>query len=538
MSEIGPLEEETVAERLLPPDSGEVRLNELGYHQALKRDLTDVMSYSVALSLLATPLTITSLYTTGFYNGGPVVVIWGWLVVGFFSMFVVVSLAEILSSLPTAGGIYSQAYFLGGRRWGPLAAWWTGWLDWVAYVSGISALNFIFAQLMGVILLLFTNGAFAVPRLLLFGISSIAATVELLLNISPIKSVGIVQWVGAMWTVFMSIFLIVVIPAVAPSHQSVSYVFTAFIDNSAASGLNSSIYLISLGLLMSQFSLAGFEVNGHLSEETRNGDRNAAWGTIMSVLTTIVLGFCILLAITFSIQDPNNVLNPDNQTMGSFAAPQIYFDVFFARYGSGNIAICVIALVALCAVFANVGAMAAGSRLFWAMSRDGAAPFSSFFSHLTAEAKIPLPSILLTFVCSILFTLPVLKSSIAFIAINSFTTVATYLAYAIPILMKITFGLRRFEPGPLSLGIWSVPVNLVALLWICCISVMFCMPTVYPVSVETLNYAPVAFGCLFTLITIPWLLPKAWFNFQGPKQAARKVENGSSVRETRKPETE
>ena len=59
-------------------------------------------NFCFTVSLLATPLTITALYTVGFYNGGPVAIIYGWLLVSFFTMFVVFSMAEILSSLPVS----------------------------------------------------------------------------------------------------------------------------------------------------------------------------------------------------------------------------------------------------------------------------------------------------------------------------------------------------------------------------------------------------------------------------------------------------
>jgi amino acid transporter len=39
-------------------------------------------------------------------NGGPVSAIWGWIICSVFNMFAALSLAEIASSYPIAGGPY------------------------------------------------------------------------------------------------------------------------------------------------------------------------------------------------------------------------------------------------------------------------------------------------------------------------------------------------------------------------------------------------------------------------------------------------
>ncbi len=48
--------------------------------------------------------------------GGPVVVVFGWLAVGAFSLCVASCLAELLSAFPTAGGLYYWSYVLAGHK--------------------------------------------------------------------------------------------------------------------------------------------------------------------------------------------------------------------------------------------------------------------------------------------------------------------------------------------------------------------------------------------------------------------------------------
>lgn len=70
---------------------------------------------------------VTTLYNTGLKYGGPVSVVYGWLIAGSFTIFVGLSMAEICSSYPTSGGLYYWSAKLAGPRWAPFASWLTGW---------------------------------------------------------------------------------------------------------------------------------------------------------------------------------------------------------------------------------------------------------------------------------------------------------------------------------------------------------------------------------------------------------------------------
>lgn len=53
--------------------------------------------------------------------------VYGWLIVGVFTLFVGAAMAEICSAFPTSGGLYYWSSQLAGQRWGPFASWMTGW---------------------------------------------------------------------------------------------------------------------------------------------------------------------------------------------------------------------------------------------------------------------------------------------------------------------------------------------------------------------------------------------------------------------------
>lgn len=80
------------------------------------------------------------LFGFAMYTGGPQAAFANWTMVGGFSFFVALSMAEIAASLPTAGGIYYWSYRLGGDKFGALLSWLTGNSD--PTVTLVSSLTF------------------------------------------------------------------------------------------------------------------------------------------------------------------------------------------------------------------------------------------------------------------------------------------------------------------------------------------------------------------------------------------------------------
>lgn len=129
----------------------------------------------------------------------------------------------------------------------------------------------------------------------------------------------------------------------------------------------------------------------------------------------------------------------------------------------------------------------------YAFSRDGAMPGSTWIRHIDARTNTPVRAIFVSIILALLLALPSVGSSVALPAITSIGTIGQYLSYASPIFMRITVGQEYFKPGPFTLGKFGVPIGWIAVIWVAFIAVIFCLPTVYPVSAANFNYAPVSF---------------------------------------------
>src|SRR5204862_113584 len=82
------------------------------------------------------------LFEYGLTTGGPRVMSVGWIVVSFFTMFVGLGMAEIVSAIPSAGGPYFWSAILAPKKHAPFASWVTGWFNLLGQVAVTTGITF------------------------------------------------------------------------------------------------------------------------------------------------------------------------------------------------------------------------------------------------------------------------------------------------------------------------------------------------------------------------------------------------------------
>lgn len=291
----------------------------------------------------------------------------------------------------------------------------------------------------------------------------------------------------------------------APTHQSAQFVFASFYDGTGVTGDGWSIrlspaYVAICGILMSQYTITGFDASAHLSEETNNASWNAPLGVLMSVGISAVFGFFLLISLLFSIQDFQRTVD---STVGQ-PVVQILIDVF-----GPNGAIALMTLVILCVWHAGLFSMTSNSRMMFGFSRDGGLPH--LFTTISKKFESPIRTIWLAAFLSFCLAIPSLGSSVAFSAATSIATIGLYVSYAIPIFIGLIYP-RTFVKGPFNLRWASRPIALIACLWVVFLIVVFCLPELTPVDSQTLNYTPVAVGIVALWAFGSWFLwAHRWF---------------------------
>ncbi|GAB2228570.1 hypothetical protein Droror1_Dr00022690 [Drosera rotundifolia] len=497
-------------------DTGTARLQELGYKQELKRDLSVLSNFAFSFSIISVLTGITTLYNTGLTYGGPAVMLYGWLVVGFLTMFVGLSMAEICSSYPTSGGLYYWSAKLAGPSWAPFASWITGWFNIVGQWAVTTSVDFSLAQLVQVIILLSTGGknggGYEASKYIVIAFHGAILFMHASLNSLPIAWLSFFGQLAAAWNVVGVFVLMILVPLVAKERASAKYVFTYF-NKDNEDGITNSFYIIVLGLLMSQYTLSGYDASAHMTEETKQADKNGPKGIISAIGISILVGWGYILGITFAVKDIPYLLNTDNDA-GGYAIAEIFYLAFKSRFGTGVGGTFCLGIVGVAIFFCGMSSVTSNSRMAYAFSRDGAMPFSSFW-HKVNKQEVPINAVWGSVAISFCMALTSLGSLVAFQAMVSIATIGLYIAYALPIFFRVTLARKSFVRGPYHLGRYSLLVGWIAVLWVLTITVLFSLPVAYPVSVDNLNYTPVAVGGLLFLIVSSWIFSaRKWF--KGP----------------------
>ncbi|KAI7478550.1 hypothetical protein KC351_g8116 [Hortaea werneckii] len=246
----------------------------------------------------------------------------------------------------------------------------------------------------------------------------------------------------------------------------------------------------------------GYDASVHLSEETLSASSVVANGMWTGSISTWLLSVLTLIM-------PNNWAEYLVQLVGHRGAAAILAFTWI----DGLLCTGVIFLSA--------------QRITYAVARDGILPFSKTYSKVTPKHHLPVNAALLMVVLTIAICAAVIGSTVAFSAITAAATIGTNLSYLIPIVARQTIGRKHFKAAKWNFGAWSIPVSIIASLYIAFLFVVLMLPQLYPVNAQTLNYAPIVIGGITAIALGGWLFPfslGARYWFEGPKRTISEVE--------------
>jgi choline transport protein len=111
-------------------DADALKLAEMGYTQDMSRNFSVWSVLGVGFSLTNSWFGISAALITGINSGGPLLIIYGIILIALISTCVGISLSELASAFPNAGGQYFWANELAPKRFANVASYLTGWLAW------------------------------------------------------------------------------------------------------------------------------------------------------------------------------------------------------------------------------------------------------------------------------------------------------------------------------------------------------------------------------------------------------------------------
>ncbi|MBV8430798.1 MAG: amino acid permease, partial [Solirubrobacterales bacterium] len=393
----------------------EQRLAELGYKQELRRGWSGFSNFAISFSIICVLAGCFTTYGQAWNNGGPVAISIGWPLISLLILTVAFSMSELASAFPTAGGIYYWASKLGGPGWG----WFTGWFNLIGLVAVVASVDYVAATFLQALLGLYnvnfifnfasTNVTYNAH--VAFVLFLLILALGLVINVFRGQLVAFLYRISVWWNV-IGVAAIVVILLAVPSHlQSFSFVFGHRINNSGFGNHMYWYYVLPLGFLLTMYTITGYDASAHVSEETHGADQSSAKGVWRSVFYSAVIGWIVLVAITFAIQKSQLKAI----TGSSYPALTI-----FETAMSSAAAKAVILISTVGQIFCGMACVTSASRMTFAFSRDGAVPGHNLWRRL-GKNKTPTWAVLFVCVFALIITIPSLfpastGSPVAFLA--------------------------------------------------------------------------------------------------------------------------
>jgi amino acid transporter len=481
-------------------------LHALGYAQELRRSMSGFSNFAISFTIISVLSGTLTLYGTGINYGGPIQEAWGWPLVSVFVLIVGLGMAEIASKYPTAGGLYYWSSKMGGPGWG----WFTGWFNLIGQIAITAGIDYGTATFTDALLQLLWPGTFKGTSHEVIYVYAVILFLHALMNIFSVRLVAFLNDVSVWWHVIGVIVIVSALIAVPDHHQSVSTVFTKTINNSGFSH-TWLWFVLLLGLLQAQYTYTGYDASAHMSEETRNASKAAARGVVMSIVVSAVFGYILALGVTFAIQSFDKTTGA-----GTFAVKQVYLDALGL-----NTAKVMLFITVGAQFFCGMSSITSASRMMYAFSRDRATPGHQLWRRLNRE-RVPVYAVwaiaILAFFCAFpAFFGP--NGFVAYVAVTSIATIALYLAYAMPIFLRLRQG-DAWEAGEWTLGHWYKPIGWIACIWVGFISILFILP-IAPAGIPwnenftwvSVNYAPIAVLGTLALVGGWWLISaRHWFH--------------------------
>jgi len=490
-----------VNEQAAPLDQDEATLHQMGYAQELRRRMSGFSNFAVSFTIISVLSGCLTLYGFGMATGGPVVIVWGWLFVGVMTLFVGLAMAEVCSSFPTAGGLYYWSAKLAKHN-GPAWSWFTGWFNFLGQVAVTAGIDFGCALFINAFGILQWN--WSTDHWVTVLIFAIVLLVHGLLNQFGIRLVALLNDVSVWWHIFGVLIIVGVLAFKPAHHQSASFVFGHFVNDTGLHVV--PIYIVLIGLLVAQYTFTGYDASAHMTEETHSAARSGPRGIVMSILVSLVAGWVLLIGVTFAIQ------HYEPERLSAVGAPpaQIFVDA------AGSVTGRLLLLIAIGAqLFCGMSSVTANSRMIYAFSRDGALPGSSFWHRVNKRTRTPTNAIWLAAAGALILGLPYLWNYTAYAAVTSIATIGLYIAYVTPTYLRLRQG-DNFQRGPWHLGRWSKPVGIIAVSWVVIITILFMLPQAGPITWLTFNYAVFAVVAVIGFAGIYWLVSaRKWF--KGPR---------------------
>ncbi|KAF2213584.1 hypothetical protein CERZMDRAFT_67040 [Cercospora zeae-maydis SCOH1-5] len=447
-------------------------------------------------------------------NGGPAGGVWSYVIVICGLSVTTLSMAEMASMAPCAGGQYHWVSETAPKHCQKFLSYITGWLCVLGWQTALcSTANSGALALQGIMSLRDAHYVRHEWHSVLLTIAIVLST--LAFNTVLLRKLPTFE--GVMFVIYIFGFIAVMtVLWVMGDRASARSTFTEFTDYS---GWGSDAIAMWVSTSGANGALIGSDCAAHLAEEVQD----AAWVLPRSMVATAgaTYVFSLLMVITYLTvkgETPGELLSADR-------AP--YVSIFANATQSKGGAITLTSVIFVLLLFGIINMVTSTSRQLYAFARDRGLPFSTFLSYVRPGRDIPLNAVAVTLAFSILSSLILLGSPIAFRTLSSLCQTALLTSYLIVIACithrRLTGG--ELPPTRFSLGKASLAVNIMSLGYLAVQIVFLFFPSAPHPTAPYANWAIVAFGGT-VIAAILWYYYRGRSIYQSPVESICRSQRG------------
>lgn len=403
-----------------------------------------------------------------------------------FIQCVAMSLAELCSSMPTrsatlsvrpryptyvnqceySGGLYYASAVLAPPGWGPIASWVTGWSSWIGQVTGAPSVNYSVAAMI-LAARQITDAEYEPTNWELFLLTTALMVVQSCISSMPTKWIAVFNSLGSTFNMVAVIVVIILIPTATTTEPK--FRPTKDVWGNISNGTDfPNVIAILMSFVSVMWAMSGFDAPFHISEETAVADVASPRAIVLTSIIGGTLGWVLQVLVAYTVVDIGAVLDSD---LGQPWATYL-LQVFPLKTALATLALTIIAGFSM-----GQGCMVAASRVTYAYARDGCFPLSRCWRKVNGYTKTPVNAVWFNCAIGVSLCCLIFAGEVAILAIFSVGAIACFVAFTIPIALRVFFVGNRFRRGPWHMGKLGKPVGAAAVAFVVLMVPILCFPS-------------------------------------------------------------
>lgn len=465
-----------------------------GYVPELRRNFSIFALLGVGFGLTNSWFGISASLITSISSGGPMMIIYGILIIATISMCIAVTLSELASAMPNAGGQYYWTMKLAPPKYAPFASYLCGAFAWAGAVfTSASVTISIASTLVGMYVMNSSNPDATYKTWQVFVTYQLVNIFLLFFNIweKPLPHISL-----ASLYISLASFVIITIVVLAKSSGQYQTAHFVFVEFSNGTGWSSAGIAFIVGLINPNWSFSCLDAATHLAEETLSPQTDIPKAIIGTVIIGLVTSLVYSIAMFFCIRNLDEILK---STTGS-PIMDIYRQALNSKAGATGLS----CLILFTAIGCNIASHTWQARLCWSFARDRGLPGSRYWSKINPRTGAPVNAHIMSCVWCAIIGCIYMGSTTAYNSLVIGCILFLLLSYLVPVVFLLIKGRDNIEHGPFWMGKLGLVCNVVLIFWAVFTTIFYSFPAVMPVTAGNMNYVSVVIAVFFIYCVVYW----------------------------------